>query len=402
MANEEHSAILQQGVEVWNQWRKDNPDIVPQLSNDNLSQLNLSSINLSKCNLTNFYFKDTNLSGANFSQACLVKADFAFSNLTSTNFTNAYLGHSDFTQAELNGTIFDNADLSHVNLCFAKLNAVRFRGANFRQTELRSLDLSSLDFSNAILSNLNLSWAKFIRANLSGANLSRSQVLWTDFTAANLTGACIEDWHTNSATNLTDVICDYIYLRDGEQERRPSSGNFAPGEFTKLYQKSLETVDLIFRNGIDWDAFAYSFKKIEVENQGSQLDVQSIEKKGDGVLLVRVAVSPDANKINIHYGIMQTYELANKALQEERKAKDVLIANQEVQIVRYEKHINRLMDIVEQQESVQKALAENSRKVFNYDLRYSQLAGGIVDAETVNAEQIGGNIQNTDNQKSPD
>ncbi len=34
------------------------------------------------------------------------------------------------------------------------------------------------------------------------------------------------------------------------------------------------------------DAFAYSFKKVEIENQGAQLDVQSIGKKGDGVILV--------------------------------------------------------------------------------------------------------------------
>ncbi|MEH2454173.1 hypothetical protein [Nostoc sp.] len=34
------------------------------------------------------------------------------------------------------------------------------------------------------------------------------------------------------------------------------------------------------------DALAYSFKKVEIENQGAQLDVQNIEKKGDGVILV--------------------------------------------------------------------------------------------------------------------
>jgi hypothetical protein len=32
-----------------------------------------------------------------------------------------------------------------------------------------------------------------------------------------------------------------------KEERRPSSGNFATGEFTKLFQQSLETVDFIFR-----------------------------------------------------------------------------------------------------------------------------------------------------------
>jgi len=29
MANEEHLEILDQGVEVWNKWRKENPDVKP-------------------------------------------------------------------------------------------------------------------------------------------------------------------------------------------------------------------------------------------------------------------------------------------------------------------------------------------------------------------------------------
>ncbi|MFS0518031.1 hypothetical protein ACEYW6_25405 [Nostoc sp. UIC 10607] len=138
-------------------------------------------------------------------------------------------------------------------------------------------------------------------------------------------------------------------------------------EFAQLFQKSLETLDLIFRNGIDWDAFAYSFKKLEVENQGAQLDVQSIEKKGDGILVVRVAVAPDADKAKIHSEFMEGYEFASKALEAQYQArledKDTLISKQEAQI-------NRLFDIVEQQGSVQKALAENPRKVSNYDQRW--------------------------------
>lgn len=41
MANPEHLAILKQGVEVWNQWRKDRPEIEPDLKGANLKNLNL-------------------------------------------------------------------------------------------------------------------------------------------------------------------------------------------------------------------------------------------------------------------------------------------------------------------------------------------------------------------------
>jgi len=69
--------------------------------------------------------------------------------------------------------------------------------------------------------------------------------------------------------------------------------------------------------------------------------------------------------------------------------KNTLISKQEAQI-------NRLFDIVEQQGSVQKALAENPRKVSNYNMQNPQFASGIVDTNTVNADQIGGNIQNNE------
>ena len=33
MANDEHVALLNQGVAAWNAWRGANPDVVPDLSN---------------------------------------------------------------------------------------------------------------------------------------------------------------------------------------------------------------------------------------------------------------------------------------------------------------------------------------------------------------------------------
>jgi len=79
-------------------------------------------------------------------------------------------------------------------------------------------------------------------------------------------------------------------------------------------------------------------------------------------------------------------------LREERKAKDALIATQEARLVRYEEQINRLMDIVEQQRPFQQTI----------NLQNAQFAGGFVNAETVQSQQIGGDIYNADNQENPD
>ena len=48
MANEEHLAILKQGVEVWNQWRKENSDVEPDLIRAHLIGAELVQANLSQ------------------------------------------------------------------------------------------------------------------------------------------------------------------------------------------------------------------------------------------------------------------------------------------------------------------------------------------------------------------
>jgi len=47
MANEEHVAPLKQGVDAWNVWRRDKPDVVPDLRKAGLRGANLSKADLS-------------------------------------------------------------------------------------------------------------------------------------------------------------------------------------------------------------------------------------------------------------------------------------------------------------------------------------------------------------------
>jgi hypothetical protein len=74
----------------------------------------------------------------------------------------------------------------------------------------------------------------------------------TNFTNAKMTGACVEAWNIESTTQLNNVDCRFVYLLENpkpgtdDRERRPSSGDFQPGEFTKLFEEVLNTVDLNF------------------------------------------------------------------------------------------------------------------------------------------------------------
>jgi len=59
MADQEQLDILKQGVEIWNQWRREHPSMVPDLSFADLTEVDLD---------------DAVLSGADFSDANLREA----------------------------------------------------------------------------------------------------------------------------------------------------------------------------------------------------------------------------------------------------------------------------------------------------------------------------------------
>lgn len=88
----------------------------------------------------------------------------------------------------------------------------------------------------------------------------------------------------------------------------------------------------------DWEAFVYSFKKIQVQNEGEELEIQSIENKGDGVVVVRVGVLPKTDKEKIHASFMQNYEFMH----------NLLIAQYEARIQEKDKEINRLVYLFNQ------------------------------------------------------
>lgn len=71
MANKEHVKIIKQGAKIWNNWRKDNPDIRPDLKNAILTGLKLIGVDLKGVDLTGAYINSADLDGADISGADL-------------------------------------------------------------------------------------------------------------------------------------------------------------------------------------------------------------------------------------------------------------------------------------------------------------------------------------------
>jgi hypothetical protein len=150
LANPEHLDKLREGVESWNQWRKQNPEITPELSEAGLDQ---AELNLS------------DLSGANLNRADLTRANLTRANLADATLRNAKFGRADLlnanlTGADLFGALLSNANLSGTDLSRTKLNRVELYGANLTQTILANTDFDQAKVGVTTFANVDLSQAR--------------------------------------------------------------------------------------------------------------------------------------------------------------------------------------------------------------------------------------------------
>ena len=142
MANPEHVIILKQGVEIWNRWREDAPDIDPDLSYADLTNLNLTAANLSRANLRWTDFNMADLCKANLMYADLYRANLMTADLTEAILIGTYLSESDLYTSDLTGAVLRNADLTSALIWNTDLTKANFAGAKFGETVLANIDLS--------------------------------------------------------------------------------------------------------------------------------------------------------------------------------------------------------------------------------------------------------------------
>jgi uncharacterized protein YjbI with pentapeptide repeats len=391
VANEEHLAKLREGVESWNAWRETNYGIQPDLYSADINGVRLRGINLSGANLSSTRFQDSdlcgaNLSGANLCNAFMSKSYFRGADFSSANLCNAFLDYSDYL----------TANFSHASLVKTQLYNSALKNTNFSFADLKCADLSFADLCDADLSNANLGDTLLIASQLLGSNL-RSAIL---------TGTCIQNWNINSATMLNDVICEYVYLKRefstlGQKhfltDRRPSDPNniFSPGEFTKLFHKVLETVDLIFADGIDWKAFFQSFQELQAQYNDENLSIQAIEKKADGAFVIRLEVSPEADKAEIERRAKGLYERDRRLLEAQYQA---LLQGKDGQIAVYQEWLKAERKDNTDLTGIVKTMADKDvSKVTQHFHAPSTVAGNVEGDQYINNLQ-GSTIANFANQ----
>jgi len=206
MANQEHLAILKQGVRVWNEWRKEQPNIRPNLNGADLSYASLTNANLERAILSDAILANAILASANLTNASLNGAHLRNANLNVAHLRNAILSYADLERADLHSANLEramlsyasltnanltNANLTNANLIGAKLNYADLERANLNYADLERANLNgahlrNTNLTNAILTNANLNGAHLLHADLHSANLDRAIVVDTSFGGVDL------------------------------------------------------------------------------------------------------------------------------------------------------------------------------------------------------------------------
>ena len=100
-----HMQILESGVENFNSWRQEHPDVVPNLMAVDLSEMDLRGVN----------FEGAKLIGANLSEVNLKKADLRNADLRGADMKEADLTGADLRDADLRGAVLSEATISKAN-----------------------------------------------------------------------------------------------------------------------------------------------------------------------------------------------------------------------------------------------------------------------------------------------
>ncbi len=134
MTDKEYLALLEQGVEHWNRWRAENPNVKPDFSRAYLFELDLSGADLNSVTLN---------------RACLIGANLTGANLAGADLTGVYASGANLQDANLTGADLTGASLNEANLTRANLTDAQAGGVNFTQALLTGVCLERCAINDA-------------------------------------------------------------------------------------------------------------------------------------------------------------------------------------------------------------------------------------------------------------
>jgi hypothetical protein len=237
MANPEHLAKLHEGVNAWNQWRKQNPDIKIDLSHSNLRLAKLDLANLTAADL-----REVNLSRAALTLANLDHADVRAAKLTNARLDGAILNGANLSRADCYGAICARASFQAANL----------EGATFTAANLLGADLSRANLQRALADSANLAATNLIGTDLRGTDLR----------------------------SIKNVTCERAFW-DKDGKVATTDG---PGMFERIHSEQT-SIELFYEGGIskfELDTLPALLHHLASSNPNSSIRLKSFEEDGGG------------------------------------------------------------------------------------------------------------------------
>ena len=158
----------------------------------------------------------------------------------------------------------------------------------------------------------------------------------------------------------------------------------------KLVQKAQSTVDLIFRGGINWQAFAHSIQQLQVKTDTTDLHIKSIENKDDGDFVIRVNTPPTLNKSEIQRFMEQEYKNSLRAVEDQYRYQ---LQARDEQIALYREQSTNLWEIAKLAAKQSPVHLEGTFVLGNqYNMEHAKFGGGFA---AKGGTQVGGTLNDT-------
>ena len=230
MADQKHVEILKQGVDAWNTWREENPDVIPDLSGAELNEIELPGANLKNAifykvelgeQLVQTQMRKANLKGADLSEAnlkwvnlsntkldnaILHEANLSNANLESCGFTGARMTNANLEEAKIRANYFFSADLTGANLQKAEIHLANFGRANMSEVNLQETDVIQTQLTNTKLTGANLRGTNFASSNLSQADLRWACVEDANFSQVSMGGTILAEMDLSGVKGLDEIF----------------------------------------------------------------------------------------------------------------------------------------------------------------------------------------------------
>lgn len=167
-----------------------------------------------------------------------------------------------------------------------------------------------------------------------------------------------------------------------------------------LYKPSLSPAqpyrfDLYYNQGVDPKAITISFKQLAENHPEADLRIVGMEVRGQNKFLLRAKTAVEADKPELSAEYFEIYNQLKPLAQQELQA---LISETDSRIPSLETMVVTALQspkfYAQTYSNQGNTMSQNPNKQANFDLKGAQFAGGLVNADTVTAQQIGGNITN--------